>query len=107
MLLGRRNESDAQALGISPLTSSSKSQSGVSPESKQSRSEYHGPPTIDESVAEDSLDSGDGLMINAEDKITASLNSSDSDVVVAEAMKQVKEDSLDSDFSSEEVLYAC
>jgi hypothetical protein len=98
MLLGRRNESDAQALGISPITSSSKSQYGVSPESKQSSSEYHGPPTIDESVAEDSLDSGDGLMIDAEDKITASLNSSDSDVVkmVAEAMKQVKEDSLDS-----------
>ena len=109
MLLGQHHPSDAQELGISPLTSSSKSQSGVSPESKPSSDEYHGPPTINESVAEDSLDSGDGLIIDAEDKITASLNSSDSDVVkmVAEAMKQVKEDSLDSDFSSEEVLYAC
>lgn len=107
MLLDR-NESEAQALGISPLTSSSKSQSGVSPQSKLS-SEYQGPPTINESVAEDSLYSGDGLIINAEDKIISSLNSSDLNVVkmVAEALKQAKEDSLDSDTSSMEVLYTC
>ena len=64
MLLGR-NESEVQATNyqteISPLTSSSKSHSGVSPESKRS-SEYQGPPTINESqsVAEDSLDRGMG-----------------------------------------------
>ena len=50
MLLGR-NESEVQATSyqpeISPLTSSSKSHSGVSPESKRS-SEYQGPPTINE-----------------------------------------------------------
>jgi len=50
MLLGR-NESEVQATNyqteISPLTSSSKSHSGVSPESKRS-SEYQGPPTINE-----------------------------------------------------------
>ena len=63
MLLGR-NESEVQATNyqteISPLTSSSKSHSGVSPESKRSSSDYQGPPTINESVAEDSLDSGMG-----------------------------------------------
>ena len=64
MLLGR-NESEVQATNyqteISPLTSSSKSHSGVSPESKRS-SEYQGPPTINksQSVAEDSLDRGMG-----------------------------------------------
>ena len=62
MLLGR-NESEVQATNyqteISPLTSSSRSHSGVSPESKRS-SEYQGPPTINESVAEDSLDRGMG-----------------------------------------------